>query len=57
MERNRQELVQQIKEIEALIEMSPDRADELKNEKDSAEDDLKRTEKHLIRLSGGSSLD
>lgn len=57
MERNRQELVQQIKEIEVLIEMSPDRADEFKNEKDSAEDDLKRTEKHLIRLSGGSSLD
>lgn len=56
MERNRRELVALIKEIEARIELSPDRADKLKIEKDSAEDDLERTEKHLTRLSGGSPL-
>lgn len=56
MERNRRELVELIKEIEARMERSPDRADELKNEKDSAEDDLERTEKHLARLCGGSFL-
>jgi hypothetical protein len=56
MERNRRELVELIKKIEVRIELSPDRADELKKEKDSAEDDLERTKKHLTRLCGGSSL-
>lgn len=52
MERNRRELVEQIKKIEALMELSPDHANELKNEKASAVDDLERTEKHLTRLCG-----
>jgi hypothetical protein len=52
MERNRRELVEQIKEIEVRMELSPSGADELKKEKDSAVDDLERTEKHLTRLCG-----
>lgn len=54
VERDRRELIELIGEMERQMRQFPERAEELKSEKDSANDELEKTEKNLIRLCGAA---
>jgi len=54
LEKDRRELVGTIRDIERQMGLSPQRSEEHKPEKDSAEEQLRRIESHLSRLTGAT---